>query len=472
MNPASRPLDPEILREYDIRGRLDRNFSEDNVYTIGRAFAAILRARCGHQGKLTCAVGYDGRLSSPLLEARLVEGLVQSGVDAVRIGLGPTPMLSFAGATLGAGGKATDAALMITGSHNPPEYNGIKMTLGGKPFYGQDIQELGRVAAEGAFIDGPGEARDHAIFETYVQRLLQDYQGGKELTVAWDPGNGAAGHVVDALAERLPGTHYVINGEIDGTFPAHHPDPTVEKNLEQLKALVIEKGCDVGFAFDGDGDRIGVVDSQGRVLWGDQIMVLLARDVLADHPGATIIADVKASQVFVDEIKRLGGVPLIWKTGHSLIKSKMIETGAPLAGEMSAHIFFKHRYYGFDDALYTAVRLLSVLVRAAETLDQMRDAMPQMFNTPEIRFDCPEDRKFLVAEEVHERLKGDAGVDVLAIDGVRVTSSDGWWLLRASNTQAALSVRCESATAAGLARLKAQLSAQLQASNITPPDLD
>ncbi|HEY9163865.1 MAG TPA: phosphomannomutase/phosphoglucomutase, partial [Magnetovibrio sp.] len=334
-----------------------------------------------------------------------------------------------------------------------------------------DIQELGRVAAAGAFFDGVGEARDHAIFETYVQRILQDYQGGKELTVAWDPGNGAAGHVVDALAQRLPGTHHVINSEIDGTFPAHHPDPTVEKNLEQLKALVIEKGCDVGFAFDGDGDRIGVVDSQGRVLWGDQIMVLLARDVLQDHPGATIIADVKASQVFVDEIKRLGGVPLIWMTGHSLIKSKMIETGAPLAGEMSAHIFFKHRYYGFDDALYAAVRLMSVLARASESLDQMRDAMPQMFNTPEIRFDCPEDRKFQVAEEVRERLKGDTSVDVLAIDGVRVTSSDGWWLLRASNTQAALSVRCESATLDGLARLKAQLSNQLEASGITPPDL-
>jgi len=368
-----------------------------------------------------------------------------------------------------------DASLMITGSHNPPEYNGIKMPLGGKAFYGKDILELGRVAAAGAFSDGVGErvgeARQHDIFATYVARLLQDYEGGKELTVAWDPGNGAAGEVVEALVQKLPGTHHVINAKIDGTFPAHHPDPTVEKNLEQLKALVAEKNCDLGFAFDGDGDRIGVVDSQGRVLWGDQIMVLLARDVLAELPGATIIADVKASQVFVDEIKRLGGVPLIWMTGHSLIKSKMIETGSPLAGEMSAHIFFKHRYYGFDDALYAAVRLMSVVARADETLDAMRDAMPQMLNTPEIRFDCPEDRKFQVAQEVHERLKGDRSVDVLAIDGVRVTNADGWWLLRASNTQAALSVRCESATPEGLARLKAQLVAPLQASGIQPPDL-
>lgn len=467
MNAAPRPLDGEILREYDIRGRVDANFTPDDVYTIGRAFAAMLRERGGPGDKMSCAVGYDGRLSSIELEQRLVDGLNDSGVDAVRIGCGPTPMLSFAGATLG-----VDAALMITGSHNPPEYNGIKMTLGGKPFYGEDIQALGRVAASGAFVDGQGEARDHDIFATYVDRLLQDFTGGKDLTIAWDPGNGAAGEVVEALAKKLPGTHHIINAKIDGTFPAHHPDPTVEKNLEQLKALVAEKNCDLGFAFDGDGDRIGVVDGQGRVLWGDQIMVLLARDVLKELPGATIIADVKASQVFVDEIKRLGGVPLIWMTGHSLIKSKMIETGAPLAGEMSAHIFFKHRYYGFDDALYAAVRLMDVVAPADQTLDQMRDAMPQMKNTPEIRFDCAEDRKFQVAEEVRERLKNAEGVEVLTIDGVRVTNADGWWLLRASNTQAVLVARCESDTDAGLERLKAQLKAQLALSGIEAPDFD
>lgn len=465
MTTAPRPLDGEILREYDIRGRVDTNFTPDDVYIIGRAFAAMLIERVGD--KASCAVGYDGRLSSIELEVRLIEGLNDSGVDAVRIGCGPTPMLSFAGATLG-----VDAALMITGSHNPPEYNGIKMTLGGKPFYGEDILALGRVAASGAFVDGKGSSREHDIFDTYVKRVMQDFKGAKDLTIAWDPGNGSAGEVVEALAERLPGTHHVINAKIDGTFPAHHPDPTVEKNLEQLKALVAQKNCDVGFAFDGDGDRIGVVDSQGRVLWGDQIMVLLARDVLKELPGSTIIADVKASQVFVDEIKRMGGVPLIWKTGHSLIKSKMIETGAPLAGEMSAHIFFKHRYYGFDDALYAAVCMMSVLTHADETLDQMRDAMPQMMNTPEIRFDCPEDRKFKVAEEVLERLKDNTDVDVLAIDGVRVTNADGWWLLRASNTQAALSVRCESSTAQGLERLKAELCAQLKASGIAAPSFD
>lgn len=471
MTQTARPLDPEILREYDIRGRVDANFTPDDVFVIARAFGAMLHERVSAPdgSKPSCAVGYDGRLTSPELEQRLVDGLACSGIDVVRIGRGPTPMLSFAGATLG-----VDASLMITGSHNPPNYNGVKMTVLGKPFFGEDIQELGRVAAQGAFKDGQGDVREHAIFETYVERLMQDFAAGKDLTVAWDPGNGAAGEVVEALAEKLPGTHHIINAEIDGTFPAHHPDPTVEKNLDQLKALVAEKGCDLGFAFDGDGDRIGLVDSQGRVLWGDQMMVLLARDVLKDLPGATVIADVKASQVFVDEIKRLGGEPLIWKTGHSLIKQKMLETGAPLAGEMSAHIFFKHRYYGYDDALYAAVQLMSVVARAmadsGQTLDAMRDAMPQMINTPEIRFDCPEDRKFEVAREVLARLEGQAGIDVLSIDGVRVTSNDGWWLLRASNTQAALSVRCESATPEGLEKLKAQLCEQLEASGIQPPD--
>ncbi|MBL4692350.1 MAG: phosphomannomutase/phosphoglucomutase [Magnetovibrio sp.] len=456
-------LDPEILREYDIRGEVGKNFSAKDVYTVGRAFGTLVKRDGGNR----VAVGYDGRLSSPELEASLVKGLAASGIQAVRIGCGPTPMASFAGATLDVHG-----AMMVTGSHNPPQFNGIKLTLNGKPFFGEDIQALGRQAAGGDFIDDAAEAEDFEIFSTYVQRILKDFRAGADLTVAWDPGNGSGGEVLKALIQHLPGTHHVINGEIDGNFPAHHPDPTVEKNLDQLKALVAEKKCDLGFAFDGDADRIGVIDGQGRVLWGDQVLVLLARDVLADLPGATIIADVKASQVFVDEIKRMGGVPLIWKTGHSLIKSKMLETGCPLAGEMSAHIFFKHGYYGFDDAIYAAVRLLSIVARSGESLADMRDAMPHMINTPELRFDCPENRKFKVAEEVQARLADDKDIDVLTIDGVRVTNQDGWWLLRASNTQAVLVARCESATQDGLERLKAQLCAQLKASGITPPSFD
>jgi phosphomannomutase len=296
--------------------------------------------------------------------------------------------------------------------------------------------------------------------------------GDPPLNVAWDAGNGAAGEALVMLTERLPGRHILLNEEIDGTFPAHHPDPTIESNLDQVKAAVAENGCDLGIAFDGDGDRIGVIDGRGRVLWGDQLLVILAREVLDDVPGATIIADVKSSRVFFDEITRMGGRALMWKTGHSHIKNKMAETGAPLAGEMSAHIFFKHRYYGFDDALYVAVRLLSTLARGGESLDVLLDRLPVMMNTPELRFDCPEDRKFAVIEEVRDRLRGAGGLNVHDIDGVRVETDDGWWLLRASNTQAALVARCESGTANGLERLKEQLRHQLTESGVEPPNLD
>jgi phosphomannomutase len=273
------------------------------------------------------------------------------------------------------------------------------------------------------------------------------------------------------LSKRLPGRHVLINEVIDGNFPAHHPDPTVEENLRQLKQVVAEERCDLGIAFDGDGDRIGVVDARGRVLWGDQLLVILSRSVLADLPGATIIADVKASQVFFDEVTRMGGRPLMSRTGHSLIKTLMAETGAPLAGEMSGHVFFADRYYGYDDALYAAVRLLSVVGGSDTSLAEMRDAMPVTINTPELRIDCPEERKFAVIDEVRERLKSVNGVTVNDIDGVRVTSDDGWWLLRASNTQAVLVGRCEAADKAGLERLITELRRQLRSSGIDPAAL-
>jgi phosphomannomutase len=272
------------------------------------------------------------------------------------------------------------------------------------------------------------------------------------------------------LVAKLPGEHFVINAEIDGTFPNHHPDPTVEKNLAQRKALVAENKCDIGIGFDGDGDRVGVIDAQGRVLWGDQILLILAREILARYAGAPIIADVKASQVFFDEVERAGGEPILWKAGHSLIRTKMKEIGAPLAGEMSGHIFFADGYYGFDDALYAAVRLLAILSSGGESLAEMRDALPVMFNTPEVRFDCAEEKKFAVIEEIKARLKGETGVSVRDIDGVRVETPDGWWLLRASNTQAVLVARCESASEGGLMRLKAIVSEQLRQSGLQPPD--
>ena len=458
-------FDPTILREYDIRGIVPDTLAPEDVNIIGRAFGSIMVER----GFKTAALGYDGRLSSPQLEAALVGGLVSTGVDVTKIGRGPTPMLYYAQTTL-----PTDAGLMITGSHNPPDYNGIKLVLDGKPFFADDIRWLGECAGRGDFTIGEGKVTEKAVLSDYVARLLSDYEpgGGAPLKVAWDAGNGAAGEALTRLCEGLPGSHILLNEDIDGTFPAHHPDPTVESNLQQLKDTVATQGCDLGIAFDGDGDRIGVIDGRGRVLWGDQLMVILAAEVLADQPGATIIADVKSSRVFFDEITRLGGKPLMWKTGHSHIKNKMAEVGSPLAGEMSAHIFFKHRYYGYDDALYVAVRLLSAVNRSGESLAVSYDRLPVMVNTPELRFDCPEDRKFKVIEEVKARLHSAEGVNVCDIDGVRVENDDGWWLLRASNTQAVLVARCESDTAQGLERLKDQLRAALTESGIEPPNLD
>jgi phosphomannomutase len=459
----TRQLDLTILREYDIRGVVGDTLNPDDVRAIGHGFGTFVV----RNGGTSVAVGYDGRLSSPELEGAVVEGLCAAGLHVYQVGLGPSPMLYYATHILKA-----DAGLMITGSHNPPDYNGIKMTLDGKSFFGEDIKKLGNLIAAGDFENANGSNEKSQVFDEYVARLQSDYQGSKELTIAWDNGNGAAGEALEALVAGLPGRHILLNEKIDGTFPAHHPDPTVEANLAQLKEAVANEGCDLGFAFDGDGDRIGLVDSQGRVLWGDQMMVILASEVLRDIPGATIIADVKASQVFFDEIDRMGGKALMWKTGHSLIKAKMQETGSPLAGEMSAHIFFKHRYYGYDDALYAAIRLMSIIASSDQTLDAMLDAMPKMLNTPELRFDCPEERKFQVVEEVAKRLKSISGIKVHDMDGVRVQSDDGWWLLRASNTQAVLVARCESTGEEGLTRLKSTLCEQLIASGLEPPDFD
>ncbi len=457
---AAHRIDPTILREYDIRGIVGETLSIDDAHAIGRAFGTRI-VRAG--GSCVC-VGYDGRLSSPDIEAAVVDGLVECGLHAVRVGLGPTPMLYFAVKTTGANG-----GIMVSGSHNPPEYNGFKMLTSSAAFFGDDIQDLGAIAAAGDFVSGKGSAESSPMLDDYVDRIAADYRGGRELHVAWDAGNGSAGEAMEMLCRRLPGRHRLINERIDGMFPAHHPDPTVPENLAQLQDTVAAEECDLGIAFDGDGDRIGVVDAKGRILWGDQLMILLAEDVLADMPGAEIIADVKASQTLFDEIARLGGKPLMWRTGHSLIKTRMAESGAPLAGEMSGHIFFADRYYGYDDALYAAVRLLGFLARSDLTITEIRDRLPQPVNTPELRFTCDDTRKFEVVAEVRDRLRA-AGAEINDIDGVRVRTADGWWLLRASNTQNALVARCEAADQAGLDRLKAALAAELRSSNVAVPE--
>jgi phosphomannomutase len=461
MRPHAHRFDPTILREYDIRGIVGETLHAADAYAIGRSFGSVVAAGGGK----AVAVGYDGRLSSPMLESELVAGLLDAGIAVTRIGLGPTPMLYYATVT-----KGVDGGIMITGSHNPANYNGFKMMLGKRSYFGADIRELGRIAAAGEWISGSAEAKTISVFDEYVARVAKDYDGTRPLTVVWDAGNGATGDALVSLVRRIPGTHILLNEVIDGTFPAHHPDPTEPHNLIQLQDKVASEGADLGIAFDGDGDRIGVVDGTGRILWGDQLMIVLAGDVLASRPGATIIADVKASQVLYDAIRDLGGVPLMWKTGHSLIKSKMAEVGSPLAGEMSGHIFFADRWYGFDDALYAAVRLLGILGRASESITRIRDRMPEVLNTPELRFPCGDTRKFEVIDEVKARLAA-AGADVSAIDGVRVNTPDGWWLLRASNTQDVLVARVEAKTEAGLDRLKAALVGELVASGIEPPRL-
>ncbi len=458
----SHNFDPTVLREYDIRGIVGRTLHPADAFAIGRVFGSIV----SRAGGTRVAVGYDGRLTSPELEQSLVDGLRASGQEVLRIGCGPTPMLYYTATKL-----ETDGAVMVTGSHNPPDYNGFKMMIGRKPFFGEQIRQIGELAAAGDVVpEAAGSEQTVDIADDYLARLLADWDGGdRMLKVVWDNGNGAAGDVLTKLVASLPGEHVVLNGPIDGRFPAHHPDPTVPANLQQLIKEVRARKADVGVAFDGDADRIGLVDDTGEILFGDQLLVLLARDVLKERPGATIIADVKASQVLFDEVAQAGGKPLMWKTGHSLIKAKMAETGSPLAGEMSGHIFFADRWYGFDDALYAAVRTLGILARMDGKLSTVRKALPQVVNTPEVRFNCDDARKFAVIEEVAGRLRAE-NANVSEIDGVRVLTPDGWWLLRASNTQAVLVARAEATTEAGLESLKTALVKQLSASGLAKPD--
>jgi phosphomannomutase len=339
------------------------------------------------------------------------------------------------------------------------------MVLGHRAFFGADIQDIGRLAAEGDWEEGRGEVTEADVVDDYVGRLMAGYAGGA-YRIGWDTGNGAAGPVVEKLVKQLPGEHHLLFAEVDGRFPNHHPDPTDENNLRDLQKLVADRGLDFGLAFDGDGDRIGAIDGEGRVIWGDQLLGILAEPVLREEPGATIIADVKASRALYDRIAELGGKPLMWKTGHSLIKEKMKETGAPLAGEMSGHIFFAHDYYGFDDAQYAAVRLIRAVHMIGKSMTEIRSAMPAMVNTPEMRFQVDESRKFAAVDEVLARLEAE-GADVNRTDGARVTTPDGWWLLRASNTQDVLVARAEASDEAGLERLVAQIDDQLGKSGIT-----
>ncbi|WP_343528709.1 phosphomannomutase/phosphoglucomutase [Sphingomonas sp.] len=448
-------IHPTALREYDVRGTVPMTLDEGAAYAVGRGFATRVR----RAGGARVAVGRDGRLSSPALEAALVEGLTDSGVDVVRLGLGPTPMVYFAEATLG-----VDGAVQVTGSHNPRDDNGFKMVLHHRPFFGEDVQDLARMAASRDWTQGSGSVETLDILDAYVDRLVAGYAGGA-YRIGWDCGSGAAGPVVEKLVQRLPGEHHTLFTDVDGHFPHHHPDPTVESNLDALKRLVADRHLDFGFAFDGDGDRIGAIDGQGRVIWGDQILMLLATPALAEHPGASIVADVKASQALFDHIEALGGQPVMWKTGHSLMKTKMVETGSPLGGEMSGHMFFAGEWYGFDDAHYAAIRLIRAVHLAGRSMTELRGSMPAMVDIPETRIRVAEAEKFAIVERTAAALVRDGAV-VNDTDGVRVRTADGWWLLRASNTQAALTVRAEAGDDAGLARVLAEMDRYLAAEGV------
>lgn len=436
-------FDPTTLREYDVRGIIGKTLGATDALALGRSFGTLIRRAGGDK----VAVGYDGRLSSPMLEAALVDGLMDTGCSVTRVGIGPTPMLYYAVHALG-----LDGGVMITGSHNPPDYNGFKMLTLGGPFYGKDILGLGALAAAADFETGSGREHSVDIIDRYVDRLLLNFDA-QPFRIAWDPGNGAAGDVMRKLAARLPGEHVLLNCTIDGTFPAHHPDPTEEKNLVQLREAVLGGGLDFGIAFDGDGDRIGAIDGTGRVIWGDQLLQVLAADVLTAVPGATIIADVKASQALFDRVAALGGVPLMWRTGHSLIKAKLKETKAPLAGEMSGHVFFNDRWFGFDDGLYTGARLLEILSRHADP-GAVLEALPNADATPELHIRTAEGENFALIDALQKTARFDGASEVITIDGVRVEYPDGFGLARASNTTPVVVTRFEADDAAALARIQ------------------
>lgn len=461
MTSENHTLDPSILREYDIRGIVGRTLRIRDARTIGRAFGAMAAAR----GITRAAVGYDGRLSSPALEVALVHGLASNGIEVVRVGRGPTPMLYFALHHLD-----IPAGVMVTGSHNPPDYNGFKLLLDKTPLEAQEIQEIGTVVHRDAPSRRRAKVIDRIVLDAYVERLATEYRATRPLKVAWDCGNGATGDVVVQLCEHLSGmTHVLLNEAVDGTFPAHHPDPTIPANLRALQENVVAAGCDIGIAFDGDGDRLGVVDETGRILWPDQVLLLLARAVLRERPGAPIVGDVKSSQILFDGIAAAGGEPVMSPSGYTHIRRRMRELGAPLAGEMSGHIFFADRYHGVDDALYGAVRVLSILGASGHALSTFRESLPSVVNTPELRIPCPESRKRDVVATVAARLRAE-GAAVVDIDGVRVRRDKGWWLLRASNTEPVLAARCEADDPAALDSLRAELAAQLAAGGVAIPD--
>jgi len=426
---------PTIFREYDIRGNADTELLDADVEQLGRAFGTYMQRQRGKKVSL----GRDTRLSSPRLRDALIKGLKASGCEVTDIGVVPTPVLYFSVFHL-----KTDGAVMITGSHNPSEFNGFKTVCGESTIHGAAIQEIRRMIESGDLASGPGTETTADVVTPYVEEVSSQFHFDRRIRVVFDAGNGTGGPVMHRILENLNVDATEMYFEMDGHFPNHHPDPTVPANLEALIGKVRETNADLGIAFDGDTDRIGAVDDRGTVVWGDQLMIIYGREILTRKPGATFIGEVKCSQLMYDDLKERGGNPIMWKTGHSLIKAKMKETHAELAGEMSGHIFFADRYYGFDDALYSACRLMEIVATSGKPLSHQLADLPSTVVTPEIRFDCPDELKFAVVSEAIAVLRARHTTD--DIDGVRVKFPHGWGLVRASNTQPVLVMRFEATT--------------------------
>lgn len=449
-------MNPRVFREYDIRGVAERDLDDAFVYDLGRAIGTHLRRHGAHR----ITLGRDCRLSSPRLHLALSRGLLTTGLHLIDVGVVATPMLYFS-----VFHHDADGGVQITGSHNPAEDNGFKILRGKSTIHGDEIQELRRLVEQGAFEHAPSPGSvelDEHLQAAYLDNARHHLRmGPRRCKVVVDSGNGAGGPTCVPLLESLGFDVVPLYCEMDGRFPNHHPDPTVAENMADLQAEVARQGAEVGIALDGDADRIGVVDSRGRIVWGDQLMVLFARDILVEHPGATFVSEVKCSQALYDEIERAGGHAIMWKVGHSLIKQKMKEEHALLAGEMSGHIFFAHRYHGYDDAIYAAARLVELLSRSERTLAEHVDTLPRLYNTPELRLPCPDDVKFEVVRRAIERFRRDH--EVVDVDGARVQFGDGWGLVRASNTGPVLVLRFEAQTPERLAELRAYVEGELAA---------
>jgi len=442
-------INPNIFREYDIRGVVTEDLPTDVVVTLGKGIGTLLR----RMGAQQFTIGRDGRLSSERIAHDLKEGLVTTGLEITDVGQCPTPVLYFSAQHL-----MMDGGIMITGSHNPPEFNGIKIAFGKEAIYGDQIQDVRRIIESNAFEKAePKPTMKYSILDPYVEWLTSNIKFERAVRMAVDSGNGVGGLVAPKIFRELGATVYDLFSAVDGRFPNHHPDPTVEKNLADLKKTVADKGLEVGIGLDGDADRLGAITGSGRVIWGDQLMVLFARSILREHPGGTIIADVKSSETFFEDVRKHGGNPIMWKTGHALIKNKLWAEKAVLAGEMSGHFFFADRYFGYDDGIYAACRLVEIVSRLDHTLDDELSDLPATFSTPEIRVDCPDNVKFNLVNKVKAEFKKQ-GAETIDLDGVRVKFPDGWGLVRASNTQPTLVLRFEAQSPEALARIKAEFT--------------